>query len=72
MAVRDAPGGQRRAQRGGQPHGVLEVSPAGGHHRPGVIVDEREQVRLAARDARAVQRVLCGPRRYADNLDRGS
>jgi len=58
--VRDTSGGQCRAQRGGQPHGVFEVSPAGGHHRPAVIVEEGEQVRLAPGDPGSVQRVA-GP-----------
>jgi hypothetical protein len=51
----DAAGGQRRAQRGGEADGVLEVPPPGGHHRPGMIVQEAEQECLAARDVRAVQ-----------------
>ena len=56
----DAPGGQRRAQRGGQPDAVFEVAPAGGHHRPGMVIQEGEQVRLAAGDPGPVQRVA-GP-----------
>src|SRR2546422_243484 len=59
-AGRDAAGGQRRAQRGGQPHAVLEVAPAGRHHRPGMVVQEREKIRFPARDLRAVERVA-GP-----------
>jgi hypothetical protein len=54
---RNAAGGQRRAQRGGQPDRVLEIAPAGRHHRPRVVVDEAEQERLPARDHRAVQRI---------------
>ena len=56
----DAAGGQRRAQRRGQPHAVFEVAPAGGHHRPRMVIEEGEQVRLAAGHRRAVQRVA-GP-----------
>ena len=58
--LRDAAGGQRGAQRRGQPHAVLEVPPPGGHHRPGMIVQKAEKVRLAAGDLRPVQRVA-GP-----------
>ncbi len=48
------------AQRGLQPHGVLAASPPIAGQQPGVVVDEREQVRLAAAHGRAVQRVA-GP-----------
>jgi hypothetical protein len=62
---RDPADGQRRAQRGRQPHHVLVERPPGAHHRPGMIIDEAEQVCLAAGDLRAVQRVagpqLIGP-----------
>ena len=64
-AFRDAADGQGRAQRGSQPHDILVERPPGAHHRPGVIIDEAEQVGLAAADDRAVQRVagpqLVGP-----------
>ena len=53
----DAAGGQRRAQRGGQPDGVLGEPEPGGHHRPGMIIEEREQVGLAAVHPDRVQRV---------------
>ena len=43
----DAAGGQRRAQRGGQPHGVLGIAPPVAGQQPGVIVQEREQIRFA-------------------------
>ena len=55
--LRDAPGRQRRPQRRGQAHRVLGQPPPVPDHRPGVVVDEREQVRLAAGDPGAVQRV---------------
>jgi hypothetical protein len=48
---------QRRAQRRGQPHGVLGEPEPMPHDRPGVVVEEGEQVGLAAADDRAVQGV---------------
>ena len=56
-AGRDTPRGEGGLQRGGQAHGVLgepEPVPDG---QPAVIVEEGEQVGLAAPDAGAVQRV---------------
>jgi hypothetical protein len=53
----DAPAGQGGAQRGGQPHDILVKCPPGAHHRPGMIIDEAEQVGLAPGDDRAVQRI---------------
>ena len=47
----DAAGGQCRAQRGGQPDGVLGEPEPGGHHRPRVIVQESEQVGFPAGDS---------------------
>ena len=65
--LRDTPGRQRRPQCRGQAHRVLRQPPPVPDRRPGVVVDEREQVRLAALDPGAVQRVpgpdLIGPRR---------
>ena len=48
------------AQRGFQPHGVLAAGPPIAGQQAAVVVDEREQDRLAAADGRAVQRVA-GP-----------
>ena len=56
---RDAAGGQCRAQRGGQPDGVLGEPPPVSHDRPAVVVDEGEQVGLPAADPRAVECVSC-------------
>jgi hypothetical protein len=42
------------------------MGPAGARDRAGMVVDEREQVRLLPPDHRAVQRVLCRHRFYAD------
>ena len=56
----DAAAGQRRAQRGGEPDGVLAEAEPGGHHGPGAVIEEREKIGLAAGDHRAVQRVA-GP-----------
>jgi hypothetical protein len=55
-----AAGGQRGPQRRGEPDGVFLVAEPGGHHRPGVVVDEAEQDGLAPGDDRAVQRIA-GP-----------
>ena len=64
---RDPPGCQGGAQRGGQPDGVLGEPEPGGHHRAGVIVDEREKIGFAATQPDRVHRVprpdLIGPRR---------
>jgi len=49
--------GQADAQRLGQRHRGLGVPPAGRHHRPGVIVQEGNEDRLAPGHDRAVQRV---------------
>ena len=58
---------ERGAQRGRQAHGVLGEPEPMAHDRPGVVVEEREQIRLAAADVRAVQGVtgpqLVGPQR---------
>jgi hypothetical protein len=56
----DAAGGQRRAQRGGQPDDIFMERPPGAHHRPGVVIDEAEQVRLPPADHGPVQGVA-GP-----------
>ena len=53
----DAPGGQCRAQRGGQPDHVFVERPPGPHHRAAVVVDECEEVGLAASNSRAMQGV---------------
>jgi len=55
--LRDAPGSERRAQRGGQPDRVFGEPEPGGHHRPRVIIDEREKIGLAAVHPDRVQRV---------------
>ena len=55
--LRDAPGCQGRAQRGGQPDGVLGEPEPGGHHRAGVIVQKSEKVGLPAADPDRVERV---------------
>src|SRR6266536_1299951 len=52
-----AAGGQPGPQGLGQRHRVLRMPPPGGGHRPGVVVEERDQDRLAARHHRAVQPV---------------
>ena len=62
--LRDTAGGERRAQRRFQAHGVLAVPPPVAHQCPGVVVDEREQVGLAASDLGAVQGVA-GPQLIA-------
>src|ERR1035437_10690845 len=56
----DPPGGDAMVQCGFEPDRVLAVAPPVPGQGPGVVVDEREQVRLAARDDRAMQRVT-GP-----------
>jgi hypothetical protein len=66
---RDAAPLEGGAERRRHPHHVVVVSPAGAHDRTGVVVDEREQVRLPPVDDGAVESVLCRPRRYADKLD---
>jgi hypothetical protein len=53
----DATGRQCRPQRGGQPHGVLGIPPPVPDDRPGMVVDEAEQVGLAPGDAGPVQRI---------------
>ena len=53
----DATGGQRRAQRYRQPHGVLVEAEPGCHHRPGPVVEEGEQIRLAPAEMWTVQGV---------------
>src|SRR5205814_4932096 len=45
------PRGQRRAQRGSQPHSVFGEAPPVPDHGPGMVVDEREQVGLATLDS---------------------
>ena len=55
--VGDPARAQRGAQRGGQAHGVLGEPEPVPDDRPGVVVEEGEQVGLAAADVRAVQRV---------------
>ena len=55
-----APGAEAVAQRRLQAHGVLGMAPPIAGERPGVVVDEREQVGLVAADGRAVQGVA-GP-----------
>ena len=59
--VRDAAGGEGGLQRGGQAHGVLGEPEPVPDCQPGVVVQEREQVGLAAADLRAVQRVTDPP-----------
>lgn len=54
-------GGQRGLQCGGQPHGVLGEPEPVARREPCVIVEEREQVGLAAADPWAVQRVTDPP-----------
>ena len=56
-------------QRGGQPDGVLGETEPVPHHRPAVIINEREQERLVPGHNRAVQRVLCGQCGYAERAD---
>ena len=62
---RDAADSQGRAQRGGQPDDIFVEGPPGAHHRPGMVVDEAEQVRFPASDHGPVQCVtgpqLIGP-----------
>ena len=58
--VRDSPGAERRAQRGGEADGVLGEPEPVPHDRPGVVIEEGEQVGLAPADVRAVQGVA-GP-----------
>ena len=53
----DAPGRERRAQCRREAHDVLVEAEPGGHHRPGPVVEEAEQVGLAAADGGAVQGV---------------
>ena len=55
--LRDAAGLQGRAERRGHPDHVVVVRPAGAHHGPGVVVEEREKVRLLPADHRAVESV---------------
>ena len=62
----NAAGLQGRAEPGGHPDHVVVVRPAGAHHGAGVVVDEREKIRLRPADDGAVEGVLCRPRRYAD------
>ena len=54
---RAAAGSEAVAQRLSQRDRVLRISPTGRHHRPGMIVEERDEDRLAAGHVRAVQRV---------------
>ncbi len=54
---RAAAGSEAVAQGLPQRDRVLRISPAGRHHRPGMIVEERDEDRLAAGHVRAVQRV---------------
>ena len=49
--------GEAVAQGLSQRDRVLRIPPAGRHHRPGMIVEERDEDRLAAGHVRAVQRV---------------
>jgi hypothetical protein len=58
---RDAAGGQRRFQRGGQAHGVLGEPEPVAHRETRMIVQEREQVRFSATDSRPVQRITHPP-----------
>src|SRR5271165_1183447 len=53
----NAAGLQGRAEPGGHPDHVVVVRPAGAHHRPRVVVDEREKIRLLPADHRPVERV---------------
>ena len=55
--LRDAAGLQGRAERRGHPDHVVVMRPAGAHHGPGVVVDEREKIRLLPADHRPVERV---------------
>ena len=72
---RDGAGGQRGPQRPRQRHDALRPAPAGGHDGAAVIVDEAEQVALAALDHRAVQAVagpqVVGPGRLEGPERRG-
>ena len=56
-AFRDAAGGERRTQRGGQADAVLGAAPAVTNHRPAVVVHKGEEIRLPPGDLRAVQSV---------------
>ena len=58
---RHAAAGEGWFQRSGQPHGVLGEAEPVADRESGVIVEEREQVGLAAADARPVQRVADPP-----------
>ena len=57
----DAAGRDASAQRGLQPHGVLATGPPVAGQQPGMVIEEREQDRLAAAHGRAVQRVAGPP-----------
>jgi hypothetical protein len=59
--LRDPAGGEPITQRGLQADGVLASGPPIAGQQPAVVVDEREQDRLAAVDRRAVQRVTGPP-----------
>jgi hypothetical protein len=56
-AFRDAAGGERRPQGGGQADGVLGETEPVADHGPALVVDESEQIRFAAADPRPVERV---------------
>ena len=56
-AGRDTPRGEGGLQRGGQAHGVIGEPEPVPDRQHAVIVEEREQVGLAAPDPGAVQRV---------------
>lgn len=51
---RNTAGGQRRAQRGGQPHGIFGEAKPIADRQPCVVVEESEQVGLAVPDPRPV------------------
>jgi hypothetical protein len=60
QGVGDPAGSEAVAQRAFQPHGVLAAGPPIPGQQAAVVIDEREQDRLAPADGGAVQRVA-GP-----------
>lgn len=64
-AGREPAGGQCGLQGGPQPDGVLGEAETVAADRPGVIIEEGEQIRFPATDPWAVQSVLCRLGGYA-------